>query len=256
MTGMPPERRTAKFLGAFSLGLGVAQIAAPERINKLIGLHDNPKARTIQRLIGVQELTAGQAIFSFSPPTPILWARTAGDALHLGLLGRAYTGARRNDRTKLRNTIAAIGALGVVDALVATRYQSRWPKEPTGVEPLPATRDHTELPDAHLEGRPAVTVLATEAEIRPRLQELGIQEYGDITFRKAPGDRGTEVVVDTDKQTDKVKADLRRVKQLIEVGEIVRSEAAPEGNEPKRQIKQRPAKPLKDKQLAKLGGKS
>src|SRR3954451_1079158 len=99
MTGLPPERRVSKFLGAFSLGLGVAQLAMPERVNDLIGVKDTPKARTIQRLIGAQELSAGQGIFSFSPPTPILWSRVAGDALHLGLLAKAFDN-RRNDKTK------------------------------------------------------------------------------------------------------------------------------------------------------------
>src|SRR5689334_12457809 len=117
MSGLPPERRASKFLGAFSLGLGVAQIAVPERVNELVG---------------AQELSAGQGIFSFSPPTPILWSRVAGDVLHLGLLAKALDN-RRNDRTKLRNTIAAVAGIGLVDALVAARYQSRWPKEPTGV---------------------------------------------------------------------------------------------------------------------------
>src|SRR3954447_8472310 len=252
MTGLPPERRISKFLGAFSLGLGVAQLAVPDRVNDVIGVKDTPKTRTIQRLVGAQELTAGQGIFSFSPPTPILWSRVAGDALHLALLAKAFDN-RRNDKTKLRATIAAVAGIGVIDLLVAARYQSRWPKEPTGVEPLPRMRDQQELPDAHVKGNPAVTILASEAEIRPRLQEFGIEDYGKVTFRKAPGDRGTEVVVETKKQTDKVKADLRRVKQLVEVGEVVRSDASPEGAELKRQIRQRPATPLKEKELAKAG---
>src|SRR5881398_1878756 len=114
MTGLPPERRIAKFLGAFSLGLGVAQLAVPDRVNDLIGVKDTPKTRTIQRLVGAQELTAGQGIFSFSPPTPVLWSRVAGDALHLGLLAKAHAN-RRNNQAKLRNTIAAVAGLGVLD---------------------------------------------------------------------------------------------------------------------------------------------
>src|SRR5437763_20514 len=106
MSGLPIERRATKFLGVFSLGLGVAQIAVPERINDLIGVKDSPKTRTIQRLVGAQEISAGQGAFSFSPPTPILWTRVAGDLVHLGLLGKAHTN-KRNDRAKLRNTIAA-----------------------------------------------------------------------------------------------------------------------------------------------------
>ena len=53
-----------------------------------------------------------------------------------------------------------------------------------------------------------------------------------------------------------MKAELRRVKQLVEVGEIVRSDGAPEGSKAKRQLFQRPAQPLNDKELAKAGGRS
>src|SRR3954454_24605310 len=101
MTGQPPERRLAKFLGIFSFGLGVAQLAIPDRINRLIGLKDTPKTRAIQRAVGVQELTAAQGIFSFSPPTPVLWTRVAGDLVHLGLLTQAHQNPR-NDESKVR----------------------------------------------------------------------------------------------------------------------------------------------------------
>jgi hypothetical protein len=255
MSGQPPERKLAKFLGAFSFGLGVAQLAAPERVNRLIGVKDTPKTRAIQRAVGVQELTAAQGIFSFSPPTPVLWTRVAGDVLHLGMLAKALDG-RRNDKSKLRGAIAAVAGIGLVDALVSARYQARWPKEPTQGDPLPTTRDKETLEGDHFEGNPAITILATEAEIRPLLQQAEIASYGDISFRSAPGDRGTEVVVETSKQTAKVKAALRRVKQLIEVGEVVCSDAAPEGSEAKRQLRQRPAQPLGEKELAKAGGRS
>jgi hypothetical protein len=255
MTGQPPERKITKFLGAFSFALGVAQLAMPDRVNKLIGIESTSKARAIQRAVGVQELTAAQGIFSFSPPTPVLWTRVAGDILHLGFLVSALDG-RRNDNSKVKNAIGAVAGIALVDVFVSTRYQSAWPKEPTKGESLPTTRGEEEPMEAHFEGNPAITILATEAEIRPKLQEREIASYGDITFRKAPGGRGTEVVVKTSKRTDKVKAELRKVKQLIEVGEIVVSDATPEGADVKRQLKQRPARPLKEKELAKAGGKS
>jgi hypothetical protein len=255
MSGLPPERRIAKFLGAFSFGLGVAQLAAPDRVNELIGVKDSPKTRAIQRAAGVQELTAAQGIFAFSPPTPVLWTRMLGDIVHLGLLARAL-GNRRSDDSKLKRTIGAVAGIGVLDALVAARYQSAWPKEPTKGETLPATRQEEEPMEAHFEGNPAITILAAEAAIRPKLQELEIASYGDIELRKAPGNRGTEVVVKTSKQTDKVKAELRRAKQLIEVGEVVVSDATPEGAGIKSQLEQRPGQPLEEKELAKLGGGS
>src|SRR3954469_4812833 len=194
MSGQPPERKLAKFLGLFSFGLGAAQLAAPERINDLIGVKDTPKTRAIMRGVGVQELSAAQGAFAFSPPTPVLWARVVGDIAHLGLLAKAY-GNKRNDQGRLRSTVGAVAAIGLIDAIVAARYQSRWPKEPTGVEPLPTARGQEEPMKEHYEGHPAVTIRATESEIRPRLRELEIDGYGKVTFRNAPGDRGTEVIV-------------------------------------------------------------
>jgi hypothetical protein len=254
MKKQPPERLLARFLGLFSFGLGVAQLLVPDRMNKLIGVEDKPKTRAIQRAVGVQELTAAQGIFALSPPTPVLWARFAGDLLHLGLLSRAFTNGKK-DTTRLGVALGAVVGITVVDGLVSARYQSAWPKEPTQGERLPTGSDSTVMV-AQVPGNPAITILAGEEQIRPRLEELGIASYGEVTFRPAPGDRGTEVVVKTSKQTDKVKADLRRVKQLIEVGEIVRSDGAPEGSEVKRQLLQRPAQPLTEKELSKAGGRS
>src|SRR5213080_342135 len=107
MSGQPVERRASKFLGLFSFGLGAAQLGAPDRINNLIGVKDTPKTRAIMRGVGVQELTAAQGAFAFSPPTPVLWARVVGDIAHLALLGNAW-GNKRNDQAKMRGAIAAV----------------------------------------------------------------------------------------------------------------------------------------------------
>jgi hypothetical protein len=257
MSAQAPERKLAKGLGLLSFGLGVAQLAVPDRVNKLIGVKDTAKTRTIQRIVGVQELAGAQGVFAFSPPTPVLWIRVAGDIAHLGLLAKALDN-RRADKAKVTRTIGAVAALGVIDTLISARYQSRWPKEPTPGDSLPTSREANDgvLEDAHFDGNPAITILASEADIRPRLQQAEIASYGDIEYRKAPGDRGTEVIVKTTKKTDTVKAELRKVKQQIEVGEIVVSDSSPEGAEVKRQLKQRPAQPLNEKELAKTGGKS
>jgi|SRR3954447_5798146 len=254
MSALPPERRLAKFLGLFSFLLGVAQLTVPDRVNKLIGVEDKPKNRLIQRAAGVQELSAAQGIFAFSPPTPVLWSRVAGDIVHLGMLARAL-GNKKTDRGKLGATIAAVAGITALDSVVSVRYLQAWPKEPSQGKPLPTGSDPYDF-EAKVPGNPAITILASESEIRPRLQELEIATYGDIEFRPAPGGRGTEVIVETSKNSEKVKADLRRVKQLIEVGEVVRSDGAPEGSEAKRQLFQRPSQPLEEKELAKVGGRS
>jgi uncharacterized membrane protein len=94
-----------------------------------------------------------------------------------------------------------------------------------------------------------------------------------VTFRDAPGDRGTEIHVDLEGSTQggklgevvqkllgtaplaKVKDDLRHFKQYVETGEIARSDGAPEGERAERKLKQRPAQPLDAGELEKAGAR-
>jgi hypothetical protein len=74
-----------------------------------------------------------------------------------------------------------------------------------------------------------------------------------ISFREAPGDRGTEIhaelrstgIAGKLKGTPlaTVKDELRRFKQRAETGEVPRSDAVPEGERAARKFKQRPAQP-------------
>lgn len=88
-----------------------------------------------------------------------------------------------------------------------------------------------------------------------------VANEGSVVFRAAPGDRGTEVHVDIDYRPPagalgKVVAklfgeepsvqlhdDLRRFKQVIETGEVVRSDGSPEGESLAQHLKQRAAQP-------------
>jgi uncharacterized membrane protein len=123
----------------------------------------------------------------------------------------------------------------------------------------------------------SVTVLGTPEEVRRRWQEDGLRpdyiESHDaaVSFKPAPGDRGTEIHVDlaqaapggkpgemlmklTGKEPlAKVKDDLRRFKAQFETGVIPRSEGSPEGELAERKLKQRPAQPLKQDELEKAG---
>jgi uncharacterized membrane protein len=85
-----------------------------------------------------------------------------------------------------------------------------------------------------------------------------------VRFETAPGGRGTEVHVALDYELpggklreavakvlgedpgQQVKDDLRRFKQVLETGEVVRSDGTPEGQSTKRLFKQRPAQPLEE----------
>src|SRR5919112_992069 len=109
--------------------------------------------------------------------------------------------------------------------------------------------------------RAAITVNLPRDAVEQRWQSYGYEGGATVTFRDAPGDRGTEVHLEVEsggklggvagklKGSDpraKAMDDLRRFKQLVETGEITPSEGTPEGEAAERKLKQRPAQPLDD----------
>ena len=89
-----------------------------------------------------------------------------------------------------------------------------------------------------------------------------IDNSGTVHFAEAPGDRGTEVKVVLhydvpggavgravarlvgENPVQQVRDDLRRFKQVMETGDIVRTDGLPGGTDAKKQGAQRPAQPL------------
>lgn len=123
----------------------------------------------------------------------------------------------------------------------------------------------------------AITVLRPPDELQrlwqdPALHPTSLDDAGvEVSFRPAPGDRGTEIHVALQQETpggkvgdvvDKVRGvlprakamdELRRFKQRVETGVIVRSDGTPEGELAERKLEQRPAQPLPDAELAEVG---
>jgi uncharacterized membrane protein len=103
----------ANALGWFSIGLGLAQLAAPGRVARLIGVDDDDRGRGLMRTLGLREIASGVGILSRPRPTRWVWSRVAGDVMDLALLGRAL-GA---DDTRRGRTAAATAAVLGVTAL-------------------------------------------------------------------------------------------------------------------------------------------
>ena len=124
--------------------------------------------------------------------------------------------------------------------------------------------------------RTAITVNRPRDEVQrlwltPERRPQHIADSGaTVTFKEAPGDRGTEIHVDLGDEgrgiggvakkltggatpLAKVKDDLRRFKSLVETGGIARSDGVPEGELAERKLKQRPAQPLDEDELHKAG---
>lgn len=95
-----------------------------------------------------------------------------------------------------------------------------------------------------------------------------VDNAGSVEFRTAPGNRGTEVHVSIDYSVpggklgealakyfgedphQQLDDDLRRLKQVLETGEVVRSDGAPGGKRARKEFPQHPAQPLTDDELA------
>jgi len=89
-----------------------------------------------------------------------------------------------------------------------------------------------------------------------------VENAGTVRFQAAPGGAGTEIRLDMEykppggavgvtlaklfgeEPRQQVEDDLRRFKQVLEAGEVMRSDGSPEGAMARRQLKQRPAHPL------------
>jgi len=109
-------------LGWFSIGLGVTALAAPRQLGKLIGVKD--RLGTL-RAIGAREIATGIGILS-QPSNPAwLWARVAGDAMDLSLLGNAASNSRRSKGRVTAGAIAVAGvtALDFVGGQILSRSQ-------------------------------------------------------------------------------------------------------------------------------------
>jgi uncharacterized membrane protein len=118
---------------------------------------------------------------------------------------------------------------------------------------------------------PAGTTVEWDAEITEDVPDQRIAwqsvegatvpNRGRVVFSAAPADQGTEVLVDIEysppggaigeliaklfgeEPLQQIKDDLRRFKQIMETGEVVRSDGSPEGTRTHRQIHQEDAQP-------------
>jgi len=240
-------------LGWFSLGLGTLQVIAPRLMCKLVGASGKGRSGTLMRLFGLRELASGAGILTQARPTGFLWSRVGGDALDVMALGVV---AARNRKLRTALALANVAAVAVPDV-----YESLFLARKRG-EPV-----------AGMLVRKAVTInlppdeveqaWQAERELRTKVEEAGA--FASVTA--APGGRGSELAVElvssppagelgglAQKLTGndlptQLADDLRRFKQRLETGAIVRSDSTPEGHTLVGHLKQRPAQPVPEEVL-------
>jgi uncharacterized membrane protein len=114
-------------LGWFSIGLGLAELAAPDAVARFIGLQDDETTTSVLRAYGGREIGNGLAIL-MQPDNPAwLWSRVGGDVLDLASLASA---ARRDDADQRRVAAASAAVLGVtaLDLICAQQLSVRRPR--------------------------------------------------------------------------------------------------------------------------------
>jgi len=107
--------RLARALGWFSVGLGVAELVAPGRIARTLGLDD--KAGLI-RAYGARELASAVPTLSIDKPVGLA-SRIAGDALDLGTLATAL----KRDNPQRRNAAIATALVAGITLLDVLAYK-------------------------------------------------------------------------------------------------------------------------------------
>ena len=278
----------ADFLGYFSIGLGLAEVLAPQAMSRLIGVKEPDETnRGTMRLMGLREISSGLAILTSQTPAKAVWSRVAGDAVDLALLGRTLANPD-NDRGRTIFATANVLAVTALDVMCA-RELSAQPRTATrrlaergiirtrrsvtvnrpvadvyafwrNFENFPQFMRHlvtvTDIGDGRshwVAKAPAGREVQWEARItEERENELlawqstegaEVPNSGTVTFRPAPGGRGTEVHVQLEydppfgklgskmammfreEPGQQVQDDLRHFKQVMEIGEIVFSDA-------------------------------
>ena len=115
------QERLAHALGWLSIGLGLAEIAAPRGLGKLIGVNDH---RTLLRVLGLREIASGVGILSRRRPVGWLWSRVGGDIMDLAVLGIAFISPNAN-RPRVAAATAAVTGVTVLDLRASQQLSSQ-----------------------------------------------------------------------------------------------------------------------------------
>ena len=277
-------QRLARALGWFSIGLGIAEVAAPGTVAQIAGINGN---RGLVRALGVREIAHGVGILSRRKPVGWLWSRLFGDVIDLAALGKAAASPHAN-RYRIAAAAAAITGMSVLDfrasqqltqvadaiedddsihltkSILINRPGEEIYRFWRDFKNLPGVMEHVESVEVIGNNRsrwvakgPAGKRIEWQAEItedRPNeliawrsIEGSTVENSGSVRFEPALGNRGTLVRVELNYRPPagllgatiakllgeepelQVVEDLRRLKQVMEAGEVITTEGQPAG---------------------------
>ena len=113
--------QTARALGWFSVALGVAELVAGRALARALGLE---RQIALFRFFGAREMAVGAVILAHPDAASGPWARVAGDALDLAVLGTALLSGNSR-RGTAAVAAAAVAGITVADILCAQALTAR-----------------------------------------------------------------------------------------------------------------------------------
>ena len=119
----------ARALGWFSIGLGIAELVAPDRITRTLGLDGK---ENLIRAYGARELASAVPTLSIDKPVGLAM-RIAGDALDLGTLAMAL----RRDNPQRNNAAIAtalVAGITLLDVIAFTGVQAAHRRRPDSAQ--------------------------------------------------------------------------------------------------------------------------
>ncbi|WP_300974179.1 hypothetical protein [Sphingomonas sp. LHG3406-1] len=130
-------KQTGLGLGVFSLALGAAEIFAPERIARALGLDEHGTAKTVIRAFGFREVAAGVMLLRGPAVSFNAWNRVLGDTMDTAAL---LAGLRMSKRPgAILGSLALVGACAALDRWTASALD-----EETG-EVLPLDKGQSDI---------------------------------------------------------------------------------------------------------------
>ena len=218
-----------RFLGWFSIGLGVCQVLRPGAISRIAGTNNHSG---LVRLYGLREIAAGVGILTDPKPGKWLWARVGGDIVDLasilkGSEGWASAGAlaavagvtaldiycaqRTSAETAGTQDVERAEASLIINASPAECYRywrdlSNFPRFVSGLKSVRVSGDRTSHWTMTIPG--SITEIEWDAEITEDVPDQRISWQskpgsdatvnGSVNFEAAPGARGTVIRVQLD----------------------------------------------------------
>ena len=279
--GLSTGEKLALGLGIFSIGLGLMELLAPRRVEKMIGVKKKTK---VLRTFGAREIASGVGILAQPSKPAWVWSRVAGDAMDLAFLASTMK-ERKTNKKKLAMAVAAVAGVSALDVYCGKQLKNNsnghhavkitrsliiersaedlydfW----RHLERLPHIMSHLESVEQRDGNRshwvakaPAGMKAEWDAEITAdipnqviawkSLPGADVDNAGSVKFEPAPGNRGTLVTVTVEytppggvltakasklfgkSPEQEIEVDLREFKQLMETGEISRTEGQPAG---------------------------